>query len=376
MWIFAKVLSYFSIITYIYFAAKKKPFPGSRFEHRYGGVYAFRLNSNKQKIDIKLGISFDASISVIFSRENAFDRFLKAIGVCHEFQIEHGSFDQKVLIASHNHALRDALIKSQVLRDTILEIMDFPLLHLYKKGVNGETARFALRAKALTIADGFIWITFADQSLDLLDTVAGETLVSKMKIVADELKKVNTSPHDRLYVVYRVFVALTFALCLLAYDSCSLRSLLPENSVQELSWHNTIMYSAGVIAGLLLFATVFAILFFQRSPLLSRVIRRLYSIWPLTFSMFVTGQLFSINVAWDMDRGVARTLLIREKWEVRKSKGGVYHRMRFDGLTRNGASTVITVPDSVYRDYESGEEITVILHRGFLHDPWVKFPEY
>lgn len=153
MWVLLRLLTALGVGLFKFFKRRTS----IDAERQSGGIpWVYRQHKNKREVtSTRFGVSFAHPIFFRLSRENAFDRWFKAVGFTREFQSRDRGFDEQIYVACDHPAIEPLLQEDHHVRATILTFFGGGATSIYSDGAhlwvhrNGDSLPNAVEVEQL-----------------------------------------------------------------------------------------------------------------------------------------------------------------------------------------------------------------------------------
>jgi len=374
MWRLLSIISLFTGLVYSAITNSKKRWIDSKDIQSIGNGYYSTRKYKGRIIRIFYGIEYNSNVSIIFKRENLFDKLLKLAGLCKEFETGDDSFDSKVFVVSDDHKAMLNLSANESLRDLIISILYQTKLVEDSDSIETKLslADTDIRFKVLsiTLAKGVIWVEIGGGKLDEFDSSVADRLSTKLRKIAGEYKALTSPISTKNYSIYRILQGVQSGFLIFIGSYFLLSNFIESifDTASLVSYGFTIKYSIIAVICYLLLFSVISTIYLKRSPFLPIVLRDLFIIGTFSASLSMPVLIRALNIGMDTSIGEKQVVRVIDKHCSRRSK----HIEVIDW--RDPCKSLdFNVGTTVYSNCQIGSTIELKVHNGFFKDPWVNY---
>ncbi len=366
MWVFFGFITLTSFTIYFWYKrlhASWKGVSGSTGDI----IYQFKATTDKEGKVVKLLIGIDApdSYDYTLKRENALDRFVKAIGISTEHQTGNIRFDDLVYIVSDNARFHKQLTADSTIVDAFMKIF-----------LLGKT--FQCVIQEVQHNSGRLWLTIepvkglnerkvpqlASRMVPLLDTIAKE-------LVTIPLSATN-SWKDPFTTKAAILLAISSALAV----NGGLQLFRFVNMSNTITLDRDALLTDALSLGLLISGTLalIAIYTLGRSSRTHLVLIELLFLGSIGSVVTVYAELNDINVTADTSKGVKYESVVYDKRSVSQRRGATkyYLTMRDWNAPDITKKIKVRVPGSLYYEVARQDRLIVMQKAGYFHYRWIE----
>ncbi len=358
-----------AIVSSIVITIKKKTISIKAFKPKYDGLY-FEATTRK-KIVIYYGIRTDTKSTIIFYRESFFEKVLKFIGICREFQVGIPEFDKNIFIVSDDYENVKNLNCEKELLASIYE-----LLNIKKSNQSAESGKYFsndLKVKSISILNNLVFVKIVG-TIDGVFHSGKAAYIKKLLFKIEKLFKSQdsiqtTKNYNRFLIGHGLLIGFGVGSLLIYFFYMNI------NNVLILSYSHIQILTIIAILSYLFLNILYALVYCRRSSYFSILLKQV-----LLIGIFLAGFcFFSLiqrgNVELDRADGVLKNGYIVDK-EVHSTRYDHHYTITvdFSGSDSSLGEKEIRVDYEIFAYVKLNEYINIYQYPGFFKDPWLRVP--